>query len=140
VGVPQRNNRWGWSGCSEAANTVVFQIDRSHLRQPTDMERCEGVEFVHEMTVDDVNEWRDLCIAKGRQAPEKRLGWKAMREDLAFALSLESCVRAIVFDRKTDDKDDGPTQCTNWRVLPNCGKVVAFDEASWAYRIVFFKA
>ena len=27
LGVPQRNNRWGWSGSNEATNTVVFQID-----------------------------------------------------------------------------------------------------------------
>lgn len=137
--VPQRNNLWGWSGRNEATNTAIFQIDWAQMRLPTEFERSEGIAHVHEMTVDDHKVWRELCIAKGRQLPERRIGWRKMREDLSFARGRDSSVRAIMFSRKSDGRDDGPKQCRNWEELPNCGRVVAFDETSGSYKIVFFK-
>jgi hypothetical protein len=114
--VPKDRNPWASSGRNEAANTVVVQLERTDLRDPTTDERRRGIAKVHELPERDTS-W---------MTPHQQLGRAYMRADLAFANDHGSCVRAIV---------DSGTDCG---ILPQLGAVVDFDERTGACKIVFF--
>ena len=126
--VPQFNETWGWSGRNEAANTVVFQIDATDLRDATASEKRNAIAKVHEF----IKRGRDVQQRSSQETSGPARGlptvWKLLLEDIAFAHAHDSCVRAIVVD------DEG-----GHKILPNLGRVVEFDEDVGTYKIVFFE-
>src|SRR4051812_44546684 len=103
--VPQYHDTWGSSGRNEAANTVVVQVDWMELREATASEKQNGIAIVHDSGDEDADNW-----------------WRPfMLDDIAFAHAQESCVRAIVVDRR---KGGGaPESASGWHILPNLGRV-----------------
>ena len=111
LNVLQSNGLWSCSGRNEASNTVVLQLEPRSFRPPDRIEATCGIAKIHEFAYDGYE-----------------VAWQYMRDDLAFAHEQDSHVRVIVFN------DDA----LRWDLLPNIGKVVAFDSSARRGKIVLY--